>query len=253
MNEKIQQIIRAFVKGYKIEFGTTTSWYEPLVAFADAHDPLFNEMKSVVDSFHNTPTELLEDAETVVSYFIPFEKGIALSNAGGKSASREWAIAYIETNRLIADLNSHLAARLEEMGFKSVILPATHNFDKKMLISNWSHKHVAFVAGLGGFGLHKMLITERGCCGRLGSLITDAETTPTRRPNKEFCLYNHDRSCKKCVEKCTFGALTDESYDRRKCYSVCEANSRLHSGLGLADVCGKCVCVVPCSFSNPLT
>ncbi|MFX0068730.1 MAG: epoxyqueuosine reductase [Candidatus Hodarchaeota archaeon] len=253
MDEKIQRIIKTFVKGYKIEFETATSWYEPLVAFADAHDPLFKEMKSVVGSSHSTPTDLLEDAETVVSYFIPFDKGIALSNAGGKNASREWAIAYIETNRLIEDLNKHLSGQLDELNFESIILPATHNFDRKKLISNWSHKHVAFVAGLGGFGLHQMFITEKGCCGRLGSLITNAKAKPTKKPGKEFCLYNYDGSCKKCIENCIFGALTTESFDRHKCYSVCVANSKLHSSLGLADVCGKCVCVVPCSFENPVT
>ncbi|MFX0097748.1 MAG: epoxyqueuosine reductase [Candidatus Hodarchaeota archaeon] len=252
MDEKIRRIIEAFVREYKIKLETKTSWHEPLVAFADAKDPLFKKLKSVIAPSHNTPNELLKDAKTVVSYFIPFERRIALSNVRGKSSSREWAIAYIETNRLIGDLNEHLSKRLKDLNFRSTILPATHNFDRETLISNWSHKHAAFIAGLGGFGLHRMFITERGCCGRLGSFITNAKARPTKRSNKEFCLYNYDGSCKICVEKCIFGALTNESFDKHKCHSICAANSKLHSSIGLADTCGKCVCVVPCSFENPV-
>jgi hypothetical protein len=29
-------------------------------------------------------------------------------------------------------------------------------------------------------------------------------------------------------------------------------NAKTYENEGLADVCGKCICVVPCSFSNPV-
>ncbi|MFQ5892479.1 MAG: epoxyqueuosine reductase, partial [Candidatus Methanofastidiosia archaeon] len=195
---------------------------------------------------------LLKDAETAISYFLPFEKEIPLSNVGGDNSSRKWALAYVETNKLIVDLNKALSEKLKELNFDSFTLPPTHDFDREKLISDWSHKHVAYIAGLGNFGLHQMLITERGCCGRLGSLITNAKIKPTERTNKEFCLYKHDKSCEKCVEKCTFGALKIDYFDRHKCYEVLLKNDRFHSDLGTTTVCGKCVCVVPCSFVNPL-
>jgi len=252
MKEKVQNFIKNFVQKYKIENETSSNWEEPLVAFANANDPLFLKLKTAISETHKLPTDLLEDAKTVISYFIPFQKEIALSNAGAKNSSKEWAIAYIETNKLIAALNNCLSQELEKANFKSVILPPTHNFDKGRLISDWSHKHIAFIAGLGNFGLHQMLITEKGCCGRLGSLITNTKIEPTRRPDKEFCLYKYDQSCQKCVENCVFSALKMDSFDRQKCYDSCLSNGRLYAKLGLADCCGKCVCVVPCSFSNPV-
>jgi len=252
MDEKIRKLIRKFVKNYKIRIKTETDWDEPLVAFADADDPLFEKLKAVINTSHNTPTELLRDAKTVISYFIPFKKEIALSNVGGKNPSKEWAIAYIETNKLISDLNEYLSKELEKLNFRSVILPPTHNFDEKTLIRYWSHKHVAFISGLGKFGLHQMLITEKGCCGRLGSLITNAKINPTKKSDKEFCLYKHDTTCKKCLEKCIFGALNINSYDRHKCYEICLLNAELYLELGIASVCGKCACGVPCSFKNPV-
>jgi epoxyqueuosine reductase QueG len=252
VRDKIQSFAKEFVQGYRIENRTLTNWEEPLIAFANAHDRLFLKLKTIISETHSLPTDLLHDAETVISYFIPFQREIALSNIGGESCSEKWAIAYIETNQLIAALNSCLSAELEKANFESVILPPTHNFDEERLISDWSHKHIAFIAGLGNFGLHQMLITEKGCCGRLGSLITNAKIEPTRRPSKEFCLYAYDQSCQKCAENCLFDALKEDSFDRQKCYAACLSNAKLHSRLGLADCCGKCVCVVPCSFSNPV-
>ena len=252
MKEKVQNFIKNFVPKYRVENKTLSGWDEPLVAFASANDPLFLKLRATISETHKLPTDLLEDAETVISYFVPFQKEISLSNVGGENCSEKWAIAYIETNQLIAALNNCLSEELEKANFKSVILPPTHNFDTERLISDWSHKHVAFIAGLGNFGLHQMLITEKGCCGRLGSLITNARIEPTRRPDKEFCLYKYDQSCQECVENCVFGALKENPFDRQKCYGVCLSNAKLYSKLGLADCCGKCVCVVPCSFDNPV-
>ena len=252
MREGIQDLVREFVENYQIKNKTLTGWDEPLIAFSDAHDRLFLRLKAVVSERHALPTDLMKNAETVISYFIPFRKEIVLSNMGGQNSSREWVIAYLETNKLIVDLNRFLSGELEKMDFESVILPPTHNFDEKELISDWSHKHIAFIAGLGKFGLHHMLITEKGCCGRLGSLITNAKIESTRRTDKEFCLYKYNESCRKCVENCVFGALKVDSFDRHKCYEICLSNAELYSKLGFADVCGKCVCLVPCSFNNPV-
>jgi epoxyqueuosine reductase QueG len=149
-------------------------------------------------------------------------------------------------------LNEHLAGKLREKGFESVVLPPTHNFDEEKLVSDWSHKHIAYIAGLGNFGLHQLLITEKGCCGRLGSLVTNAPTTPNKRSGKENCLYKKNGSCGMCVNNCFSGALSKKSFNRHTCYKYCLANAKLYEKFGLADVCGKCACGVPCSFQNPV-
>ena len=226
-------------------------WGKPVVAFADANDPLFLKLKDVVSETHKTPHDFLDSAKTVICYFIPFNEEIVKSNVNGAYSSKEWATAYIETNRLIVDLNKYLSEKLEKFGYKTVILPPTHNFDEERFVSDWSHKHVGFVAGLGKFGLHNQLITKRGCCGRLGSLITDADIVPNERPKEEFCLYKSKGICRVCVEKCKFNALKVNSFDRKKCYEICLKNAEVHKDIGFADVCGKCVCVTPCSFEIP--
>ena len=252
MQETISQEIELFVRNRVQNNLTRTKWESPLVAFADAKDPLFEKMKEAVRPSHATPEDLLKNAQTVIAYYLPFEEGIPRSNVQNYNASREWAVAYVETNQLIIDLNDHLSDVLKKNGFSTKVLPPTHNFDTEQLMADWSHKHIAYIAGLGKFGLHHLLITEKGCCGRFGSVVTDAVIESTSRPEGEFCLGLYNDSCKVCIKKCPNGALTEESYDRHKCYELLLENADIYEEEGLADVCGKCTSVVPCSFINPV-
>lgn len=252
MQEYIENLIKNFINISKKSPNFETNWNEPIIGFADAKNPLFLQLKRIINENHKLPTELLNQAKTVISYFIPFNQKVVSSNYNGKNASKEWAIAYIETNKLITNLNTFLAEILKKENFDSIQIPPTHNFDKGSLISYWSHKHIAYIAGLGNFGLHKMLITEKGCCGRLGSIITSVSIEPTITKQKEYCLYFHNKSCKKCIDNCFYNILTFDSFDRHKCYDVCLENGRVYSHLGLSDMCGKCACGVPCSLKNPV-
>ena len=252
MNNKVQLMIKQFVKHYSETRDVKTKWKEPLVAYADATDDMFYNLKNVVSPSHALPKDFLPEAKTVVAYFIPFDEIIVKSNIVGKESSQIWAKSYIETNQLILDLNTFIKSELHKSGYESNIIPATHNFNEKKLISDWSHRHVAFIAGLGKFGLNNMLITDSGCCGRIGSFITDLKIEPTKRENGENCLYKHMNVCKKCVDRCVNNALDVDYFDRNKCYDMCLYNAELHSDVGLADVCGKCLVNIPCSTINPL-
>jgi len=251
MKEMLESFIKEYVKSYKQTNNTETDWEEPLIAYASAEDSLFLELKNVIGPTHVLPKDLISDAKTVIAYFLPFNKNVVTSNIAGKLSSEKWVAAYIETNKLIGQLNKAINEMLKKYSYNSTLLPATHNFNEEKLISDWSHRHVAYIAGLGKFGLHQLLITEKGCCGRIGSIITDLEIEPTKRTEYEYCLYKHNQSCNRCVEKCINGALTTNNFDRYKCYESCLVNADKYSDKGLADVCGKCISSVPCSFINP--
>ncbi|MBN1883112.1 MAG: epoxyqueuosine reductase [Deltaproteobacteria bacterium] len=248
----IGYIIQEYVTNRKRNEGTHTDWEAPLIAFASASDPAFDRLRFAVSMTHTTPKKLFPESKTVVVYFLPFVREIVESNDSVGAASEQWALAYVETNRLIIDMNRHLVDELKEFGIGALSLPPTHNFDPETLTSDWSHKHAAFIAGLGTFGLHKMIITEKGSAGRLGSLLIDAEIPPSPKPFFEYCLYKYNKSCRKCVAKCTFGALKEDSFDRFACYDVLKENDERYGHLGPSDVCGKCVTMVPCSFENPV-
>jgi len=164
---------------------------------------------------------------------------IARSNVPGEFASPQWPKAYLETNALICAVGLHMKQFIESEGYER-------------LVSDWSHRHAAFVAGLGRFGLNNMLITESGCCGRAGSFLTSLKLPPDPRPKAEACLYHHNGSCERSVSRFVGGALFIENFYRHKCYQVCLKNEKKYVSLGKADVCGKCLVGVPCSFKNPV-
>jgi len=252
MKNRMTQEIQDFVVEYQENNDISTDWGVPLVGFADAVDPLFIQLKKVVSFTHAVPRDLLTNAGTVVSFFLPFSKLLSVTNIKGHLSSHEWAVSYIETNELIKQLSSHLKGIFSAVNQEVVTIPATHNWIEDKLISNWSHRHVAFIAGLGRFGLNNMLITDKGCCGRIGSLITSAMIEPDFRSEIESCLYKYDGSCKKCVGKCVNDALFEDSFDRFKCYDQLLRNVEEHKSVGYADVCGKCLAAVPCSHINPV-
>lgn len=251
MRTLIEDFITDYVKSYPALTGTVTSWLDPLVAYADPADPLFNELKTIISPSHLLPADLLPAARTVVAYFLPFEPPVPESNISGRLSSKTWATAYVETNTLIADLNRSLTTELAKHGYKAATLPATHDFDRVKLISTWSHRHVAYIAGLGKFGLNNMLITAKGCCGRIGTLVIDVPIAKTARPNREYCLYKLNGSCTACQDRCVNNALVNGVFDRQKCWAMCRENAAQFQHLGPASVCGKCLVGVPCSFTNP--
>ena len=253
MKTWIEQEIAAAVAEAQAREGAITRWRAPLVAYASADDPLFPQLKQIVRATHLTPEELLPGARSVIAWFLPFERDVPRSNRPHRHASEPWAAAYVETNALVGVVSQRLADGLRARGFDAAVQPATANFDKEMLMSDWSHKHVAYIAGLGQFGLHQMLITAAGSAGRLGTLVTTVPLDATPRSAQPACLYTLDRSCTECVDNCPVAALTLEgSYDRHACYALCLENAAVHPQHDLAEVCGKCVSVVPCTYIDPV-
>jgi len=253
MKQRVVLEIGKFVADYQKNRNCLTEWGEPLVGFADADDPLFTELRTAVISTHALPAELLSRASSVIAFFLPFARELSTTNSKERVSSQEWANGYIETNELIAQLNLHLSELFEAEGHCSATIPATHNWIEDKLISNWSHRHVAYIAGLGRLGLNNMLITPKGCSGRVGSFITSAAIKPDSRFEHASCLYKYDGSCKKCVRRCVNGALFEGSFDRFKCYEMLMKNVEEHQSLGYADVCGKCLAAVPCSHVDPVS
>lgn len=224
-----------------------TTYREPLVGFASARDHLFTQIKSIIGPHHMHPRNLLPGAETVVAFFIPLGQDVIKANRNSGEVAREWAVAYIETNQLISGLCTHLKQMLEAEGIRAAAEKPTHNFNEQDLTAGWSHKSVAFVAGLGTFGVNKMLITPAGCAGRCGSIVISAEVPPTKRPTEEFCRYHRTGECLYCVRSCPTGALKENGLDKQVCYQRLLEVDRQFSDLGLCDVCGKCA-LGPCAL-----
>lgn len=255
MKKFIEQTIENFIREY--EKGTATKWGIPLVGFAPA-TVAAETMPSIMEN-HGLPEDVMEDASVIVAYFIPFRKEMADTNIKGNEASPEWALAYEETNTMLEKINEHLIAVLEEKGCKAKVHPGAARFDREKLISDWSHRHIAYMAGLGTFGINNMLITDKGCCGRYSTLITNLKVEPDKPKEYELCKYKADGSCGLCIKACPSAALTAKGFDRRKCYGICLKNAELYNSFGSSytiegeepsgsEVCGKCIAGMPCAF-----
>ncbi|MEG2037599.1 MAG: epoxyqueuosine reductase, partial [Ruthenibacterium sp.] len=172
MREKLEKLLSDLLLEYCREKQMDPLWRTPLVGFADARAEGFGDLRRIVDPEHALPRELLPEATIVLSYFLPWREEIAASNVGGEDCSAAWANAYVVTNRMVAEwLNPQLAAALRERGNKVAIPQDAGIISEEKLWSHWSQRHVAYLAGLGTFGLNNLLISERGSSGRYFSVV----------------------------------------------------------------------------------
>lgn len=263
LKERIALEIYDFVNEFALESGIPTKWGTPLVGFADAAHPYIMALKEIIGPFHSVPTDVMNDASIVIAYYIPFTRELAKTNVLAKRfASPEWALAYEQTNAMFHSLNTHLIEYLENMGYKAAVSKEASTFDEEKLISNWSHRHFAYAAGLGTFGMNNMLITKNGCCGRYFTIVTNLDVEPDAPLMEELCLYKKNGSCGVCLKNCPMGALSTSGYERHKCYVLLRENAKIYTEFGSSymdetgekansegsEVCGKCVTASPCAF-----
>ncbi|MGE0086702.1 MAG: hypothetical protein AB7S75_20040 [Desulfococcaceae bacterium] len=255
--QELRESVCGFVREYPEKTGERNIWREPLLASASADDR-FQRLREIAAPDHLMPRDLLPSAKSVLVFFIPFSKELALENRRGDIPCRNWGLAYESTNRLIGKLCEHIRDELEKRGFQAELTPATHNFDPIRLMSRWSHKHLGYLCGLGRFGVNAQFITPSGCAGRLGSLVTDADTGDHPLVEEaELCLHKRGHKCLICVKRCPVGAVSEAGIDRQKCWERLQFNlTQTEQMAGLENtthVCGKCQVLLPCSLKIPST
>jgi epoxyqueuosine reductase len=223
-------------------------WDQPLISVASASDPMWVKLKEpqVVGPDHLTPEEWLPNAKSVISYFLPFTEHIRSSNRIKGLPSTEWLYGRFEGEMFNNALRRLIIGLVESHGGKALAPALDGRFSVTEHRSNWSERHVAFIAGLGTFGLSRSLITSLGTAGRFGSVIVDLEFEPEPRQYQEFDDYC--AKCGKCIDRCPCGAITQEGKDKEQCsqylYKILELNKPRYA-------CGKCQTNVPCEYRNP--
>lgn len=238
-------------------------WKAPLVGIARADDPLFGVIRDtdrILGDTFRLPGDWLPGAKSVISIFYPHSDEMRRSNWGNLGVpSGAWLHGRIEGHDFIHATDRMVAGWLQDEGFGTCIpaLEPTLTITKRepedavgrpMFVSSWSERHVAFVCGLGTFGLSAHLITAVGKSGRFGSIVTTAELEPTVRPYGED-PYAYCTRCGACTKQCPVNAL---SLERGKDYQVCwvyleEAKIRFKPRYG----CGKCQLQIPCETRIP--
>ena len=232
---------------------------EPLIAFADGNDPIYEKLKdkSVIGPHHKSPGEWLEGAKSVISYFLPFSREIIESNEVDGLPSDEWYMARYWGEEFNNTLRAHIIELIGEAGHRAVAPVVEEGFETFFVTSNWSERHTAFIAGLGTFCLSYSLISEKGCAGRYGSVVTDIDLPASLRRASglmDNCLGNDNGSCDVCIRRCPAGAITKEGKDHEKCRAfIVEKIEGVYSKRHgyFAGGCGKCQTNTPCARTNP--
>jgi len=242
VKEAIYSTIRRTVKESGLSF-----YQEPLMGVAGVNNPILRRLKSLIHPNHLLPEDIQSGARSVVAYYLPFKERVVKENRGGHNTSRLWAEVYILTNQLLSNIAVEIRQLMSREGYRCAWEKPTHNFDPQLLVSYWSHKHVAFACGVGRFGRNHLLITEKGCAGRIASLVTDCPLEATVDDGERNPFHDCPENCSYCFKACPAGALGRDSLDKAACYRLCLENDRLYPDLGLCDVCGKCA-TGPCAL-----
>jgi epoxyqueuosine reductase QueG len=245
---ELKNHIERIIKEAAANSGTETKYREPLIGFASADDPIFNEMKEILGPYNLHPKEVFPKAKTIVSFFLPFEEKLVKLNSKSREPVKEWIKAKTETDRLIAEINEKLKAELAKKNIEAVVPEIIFDYSNKGFDVAWSHKSAAYAAGLGTFGVHHMLITKAGCAGRFGTVLVSIEIHPTSRSKEEFCSYKKREKCLICVDRCPVGALSAEEFDKEKCFRKLKEIEKAFPELN-QYACGKCV-TGPCALKS---
>lgn len=222
----------------------------PICAFSSADDERYNQLKTIIGDWHCNPNELLTDAKTVISFFVPFTKNVVKSAKVEEPVSAIWGEAYVVVNDLFNIIGVKVGDYLETQGFSAMTIAATHTYDPEKLQSMWSHRSAAAISGLGSFGANRLIITEKGSAGRFCTILTSADLEISMTPAEEQCLYNIKGTCLACERSCPVQALKVDTFEPFVCHEHLLNNEGLLHDVGFCDVCGKCIAYCPKAFTE---
>jgi hypothetical protein len=125
------------------------------------------------------------------SVVLPISELIRESNRSQQDyGSREWALLRSFGDEIfIKGFIHYLENFLSQKGHRTIGPCGAEWFkiqgSDKGPISNWSERHIAYVAGLGTFSINDGFITEKGIAIRLISVVTELKLAPDSRTAKQ--------------------------------------------------------------------
>ena len=229
MNQRLKSQIRSKCRQMDI----------PLVGFAPAarwDDPPFEPW--VPEAFR--PAAIFPEARSVIVIGLPVPLPIL------ETAPSIWYHELYRTVNILLDgYGYRIATWLSEQGFPSVWVPrdgyGSIGIVKESPVVFFSHRHAAYLAGLGTFGLNNVLLTPKyGPRVRFTSIFTAADLPADPVLEEDLCT-----RCMCCARICPVQALPGEDYpggrtDTRACAIRSEELAARH-----ISPCGFCIKVCP--------
>ena len=211
----------------------------PMVGVASVerwNTPLFEPW--VPEPFH--PQHIFPEANSVIVLGLPVSLPVIET-----TPSIYYHELYRTINSLLDQYGYRLSNFLNRKGYPSVFVPRDGYGSIDVLIDNptafFSHRHAAFLAGLGSFGVNNTLLTkEYGPRVRFTSIFTAAELPPDPLLDEELCI-----KCMDCVRQCPVRAIDEKDYPDgiiRK--DLCARYSKKLRDRYISP-CGVCIKVCP--------
>ena len=240
-------------------YGGGQCFDKPFFGVSQGNDPLFEKFKEVIAIDHPTPVEIwtlneLPDKENLASTLRVLSMVFPYSNEVCEAGKKENGKLPVELTTIARNyseefINMILVKTVEfflQKGFSALAPKLTpgYGYIKRKnpfaVYSNWSERHIAFVAGLGYFGFNNILITKKGCGVILASVITDAplSVTPRSIDNPHNCLF-YKNKCDKCITKCPSHALTKNGHNGETCLNYCQEVRSIIKTLPIVKVLKK--------------
>lgn len=251
-------------------------WERPLMGVAAGDDPYYEFLKEHIGDFHWSPAEAfaLKYGEEntpeagslrVLSIIFPqTEETKAMQEKARVFPCDNWVVSRGEWEPLMKEFCMKVEKALEQQGVRCAAIDLRKEFSRQKseslgIASNWSHRHSAFAAGLGTFGLSDGFISERGKAIRITSFIveTELDVTPLGgRGHYDWCLYFKSGICGACIRRCPIRAISEKGHDKDACYAyefeACEKYWPEHIERGdYIFGCGICQTKVPCMSKKP--
>ncbi|MFA5348738.1 MAG: 4Fe-4S binding protein, partial [Methanoregula sp.] len=163
-----------------------------------------------------------------------------------EAAPSIWYHELYRTVNILLDTNGYrIATFLNEEGFSSAAVPrdgyGSVSILKDKPVTFFSHRHAAYLAGLGNFGINNTLLTKKfGPRVRFASIFTAAEIPPDPLMEDPLCT-----RCLRCMDVCPVKAIGGKEYplgliDKKTCATRSEALSKRY-----VSPCGLCIKVCP--------
>ena len=152
---------------------------------------------------------------------------------------------YKTINALLDQFAYRIALFLEGEGHSAIGITrdgyASLDVLKEKPIAAFSHRHAAYFAGLGTFGVNNTLLTHRyGPRVRFVSILTAAEIEPDALIKESLCIH-----CLRCVNHCPVRAIEAGDYPEHIiAKGRCTDHSAFLSKRGISP-CGICIKVCP--------
>ena len=151
---------------------------------------------------------------------------------------------YRTINMFLDQLALRLSNYIQNLGFRSLPIPASQIVDWQKQTAHLSHKHIGHLAGIGWIGRNNLLVNRGlGSQFRLVTVLTDMPLKYDK-PTKEDC-----GKCRACVVTCPVKAIKKkkEDFDHLGCFALLKDFQKQR----IVDqyICG--ICVKACRGKSP--